>query len=160
MFDYITRHRKLIQVLIFLFIIPPFVFFGVDRLQSPVGAGMVAKVGGYSITQQEFNRALRERQEAIQRVSQGRAAPELLDSTELRSNVLEALIRQRQDALLRSHVRTLAELSPYYRRRFAEGSNRAEDRQLEFAEFHEFTRRIVILYQRFSRDEMWNLFGM
>ncbi|OGA06532.1 MAG: hypothetical protein A2W68_17695 [Betaproteobacteria bacterium RIFCSPLOWO2_02_64_14] len=95
MFDYITRHRKLIQVLIFLFIIPPFVFFGVDRLQSPVGAGMVAKVGGYSITQQEFNRALRERQEAIQRVSQGRAAPELLDSTELRSNVLEALIRQR-----------------------------------------------------------------
>ena len=33
----------------------------------------------------------------------------------------EALIRQRQDALLRSHVRTLAELSPYYRRRFAEG---------------------------------------
>jgi phenylacetate-CoA ligase len=33
----------------------------------------------------------------------------------------EALIRQQQDALLRSHVRTLAELSPYYRRRFAEG---------------------------------------
>lgn len=31
------------------------------------------------------------------------------------------LIRQRQDALLRSHVRTLAECSPYYRRRFAEG---------------------------------------
>jgi phenylacetate-CoA ligase len=33
----------------------------------------------------------------------------------------EALIRQRQDALLRSHVRTLAKRSPYYRRRFAEG---------------------------------------
>ena len=32
----------------------------------------------------------------------------------------DTLIRQRQDALLRSHVRRLAECSPYYRRLFAE----------------------------------------
>jgi peptidyl-prolyl cis-trans isomerase D len=95
MFDFIGRHKKLIQILLFLFIIPPFAFFGVDRLQSPVGTEAVAKVGDYRITQLEFNRALRERQEAIQRLAQGRAAPELLNSTELRSNVLEALIRQR-----------------------------------------------------------------
>jgi peptidyl-prolyl cis-trans isomerase D len=93
--DFIHRHRKLIQILLFLFLFPPFVFFGVDRLQSPVGGETVAKVGSYRITQQEFNRTLRERQEAIQRVMQGRATPEMLDSTELRSNVLEALIRQR-----------------------------------------------------------------
>ena len=52
MFDYITRHRKLIQIMIFLFIVTPFVLFSVDRLERPVGAGTVAKVGGYSITQQ------------------------------------------------------------------------------------------------------------
>ena len=95
MFDFITRHRKLIQILIFVFLFPPFVFFGVDQFQRPVGGETVARVGDHRITQQEFNRALRERQEAIQRVAQGRVAPEFLDSTELRSSVLEALIRQR-----------------------------------------------------------------
>src|SRR5688572_14699807 len=95
MFDYITRHKRAVQILLFLFLVPPFVFFGVDRMQSPGGGETIAAVGGYQITQQEFNRALRERQEAIQRATQNRAGPELLNSSELRLNVLEMLIRQR-----------------------------------------------------------------
>jgi peptidyl-prolyl cis-trans isomerase D len=95
MFDFINRHKRMVQVLLFLFLVPPFVFFGVDRMQSPVGGESVAAVGGYQITQQEFNRALRDRQEAIQRATQNRASPELLNSSELRLDVLEMLIRQR-----------------------------------------------------------------
>jgi peptidyl-prolyl cis-trans isomerase D len=95
MFDFITRHKRAVQVLLFLFLVPPFVFFGVDRMQGPGGGETVAAVGGYQITQQEFNRALRERQEAIQRATQNRANPELLNSPELRLDVLEMLIRQR-----------------------------------------------------------------
>jgi peptidyl-prolyl cis-trans isomerase D len=95
MFDFILNHKRAIQVLFVLFLIPPFVFFGVDRMQSPGGAETVAIIGGHQITQQEFNRALRDRQEAIQRATQGRAGAELLDSQELRLNVLEMLIRQR-----------------------------------------------------------------
>ena len=95
MFDFITRHKRAVQILLFLFLVPPFVFFGVDRMQSPGGAETVAAVGDYRITQNEFNRALRERQEALQRATQGRVNAELLNSPELRLNVLETLIRQR-----------------------------------------------------------------
>jgi len=94
MFEYIHSHKRAIQVLLFLFLIPPFVFFGVDRLQSPGGTETVANVGDYRITQQEFSRALRERQEAIQRLTGGRASPELLDGAELRAEVLEAVVRR------------------------------------------------------------------
>lgn len=94
MFDFIHSHKRAIQVVLFLFLIPPFLFFGVDRLQNPGGSETVASVGDYRVTQQEFARALRERQEAIQRVTGGRAGPELLDSAELRSEVLDALIRR------------------------------------------------------------------
>jgi peptidyl-prolyl cis-trans isomerase D len=94
MYDLIQKHRRTIQVLLFLFLIPPFVFFGVDRMDRPAGAETVASIGDYRVTQQEFARALRERQEAIQRLTGGRAGPDLLDSAELRAEVLEALIRR------------------------------------------------------------------
>ena len=94
MFDLIQKHRRAIQIALFLFLIPPFVFFGVDRLDRPGGSETVASIGDARITQQEFARALRERQEAIQRLTGGRAGPELLGSAELRSEVLEALIRR------------------------------------------------------------------
>lgn len=94
MFDLIQKYRRAIQVALFLFLIPPFVFFGVDRFDRPAGAETVASVGDIRITQQDFARALRERQEAIQRLTGGRASPELLDSAELRSEVLEALVRR------------------------------------------------------------------
>lgn len=94
MFEFIQKHRRAVQILLFLFLIPPFVFFGVDRLDRPGGGETVASVGDARITQQEFARALRDRQEAIQRLTGGRAGPELLDSTELRAEVLEALVRR------------------------------------------------------------------
>ena len=94
MYDFIQKHKRGIQIALFLFLVPPFVFFGVDRMDRPGGTETVASVGDFRITQQDFARALRERQEAIQRLAGGRASPELLDSTELRNDVLEALIRR------------------------------------------------------------------
>jgi len=94
MYDFIQKHKRGIQIALFLFLVPPFVFFGVDRMDRPGGTETVASVGDFRITQQDFARALRERQEAIQRLTGGRASPELLDSTELRNDVLEALIRR------------------------------------------------------------------
>jgi peptidyl-prolyl cis-trans isomerase D len=102
MFELIHSHKRAIQVALFLFLIPPFLFFGVDRFQNPGGNETVANVGNYRITQQEYARALRERQEAIQRLTGGRAGAELLDSAELRFEVLEALIRK-QLLLIRAY---------------------------------------------------------
>jgi peptidyl-prolyl cis-trans isomerase D len=104
MHDFIQNHKRAIQVALFLFLIPPFLFFGVDRLDRPGGSETVASIGDFRITQQDFARALRERQETIQRLTGGRASPELLDSAELRSDVLEMLIR-RQLLLRRAYSR-------------------------------------------------------
>lgn len=95
MFELIYKHKRLVQVVLAIIFLP-FAFFGVDSYFRSTDASVgVATVAGYRISQGEFNRALRERQEAIQRMAGGGADPALLDSAELRFNVLEALIRQR-----------------------------------------------------------------
>lgn len=94
MFDLIHKKKRLIQIVLAIVILP-FLFFGVDSyFRTSGGSVELAAVGGQRISQQEFNRALRERQEAIQRLTGGRASPALLDSAELRFEVLEALIRR------------------------------------------------------------------
>ena len=95
MFDLIHKNKRLIQIILAIIFLP-FAFFGVDSyFRSSGEAAVVATVGGQRISQQEFNRALRERQEAIQRLAGGRADAALLESAELRFNVMEALVRQR-----------------------------------------------------------------
>lgn len=95
MFDLVTNNKKLIQVILFVIFLP-FAFFGVDSYFRGAGVGQaVAKVGDYSISQEEFSRALRERQEALQRMAQGRVDPALLDSPEVRYATLDGLIQRR-----------------------------------------------------------------
>jgi len=73
----------------------PFAFFGIDSyFRNSDNVQGLATVGDYSISQREFNDALRERQEAIQRMLNGRADAALLDNPELRFAVLDGLIRQ------------------------------------------------------------------
>lgn len=96
MFTFIDKHKKLIQIAFMAFIVPPFALFGVDVYFRDMGSGqMVARVGDYVISQDEFNRALRERQQAIQNSVQGRIDPALLDNPELRRAILDNLIQRR-----------------------------------------------------------------
>src|SRR6185503_15056425 len=74
----------------------PFAFFGVDSYFRDRTSGQtVAKVGDYEISEQEFQQAVRERQEQLRNMAGGRVDPALLDGPELRFSVLDALIRQR-----------------------------------------------------------------
>lgn len=96
MYQLIEKHRKKIMIGIFLVIIPPFAFFGIDSYFQRGGSGeSVAVVGDYKITQNEFSQALRERQDALQRMAGGRVDPALIDSNELRFSVLDNLVQQR-----------------------------------------------------------------
>ncbi len=106
MFDFVTQHKKLIQVVLFVIFLP-FAFFGIDTYFRGGGVGQaVAQVGDYSISQEEFSRALRERQEALQRMTQGRVDPALLDNPELRYATLDSLIQRRLllDSALRAGI--------------------------------------------------------
>jgi peptidyl-prolyl cis-trans isomerase D len=95
MFNFVAKNKKLIQVILFLIFLP-FAFFGVDSYFRGGGVGQaVARVGDYSISQEEFSRALRQRQEELQRMVQGRLDPAMLDNPELRFATLDALIQRR-----------------------------------------------------------------
>ncbi len=96
MFEFIQRHKKGIQIIFLILIVPPFAFFGVESyFQQGEEGRAVAKVGDYSISQQEFSRALQDRQRALQRMAKGRVDPAMLDNPELRFATLESLIQRR-----------------------------------------------------------------
>ncbi|MDP1933794.1 MAG: SurA N-terminal domain-containing protein, partial [Nitrosomonas sp.] len=96
MFNLIEKHRKKVMIGIFVLVIPPFAFFGIDSYFQKGGSGdAVATIGDYRVSQGEFSLALRERQEMLQRMSGGRVDPEMLDSTELRFSVVDNLVQQR-----------------------------------------------------------------
>ena len=95
MFDFIGNNKRIIQIILVLIAVP-FVFFGVDSYIRTTGAGSgVARVGDYRISQQEFGNALRNRQEALRRMTQGKIDATLLNSPELRYATLDGLINQR-----------------------------------------------------------------
>jgi len=103
MFDWMHKNKRFAQLILAIMILP-FAFFGVDSyFRSSEATTPVATVGGHKITQQEFNIALRERQESLQSMSGGRMDPALLDNPELRFGVADALVNQR--LLLQQAVR-------------------------------------------------------
>jgi len=96
MFTFIGNNRRILQALLFLIAVP-FAFFGVDSYFRLSGSGeSVARVGDYKISQREFTDALRDRQEALRRMMQGKPAPSsLIDSPQLRFATLNDLIQRR-----------------------------------------------------------------
>jgi peptidyl-prolyl cis-trans isomerase D len=96
MFDWVHNNKKVIQgVLALIFL--PFAFFGVDSYfrGGELGAE-VARVGDYRVSQQEFQQALRERQEALRRMLNNAPVDQaMLDSPEMRFSALEQLVRER-----------------------------------------------------------------
>ena len=95
MFDFVRKHTKMMMFLMFLLIIPSFVFFGIsgyDRLRERGDA--VARVGGHDITQGEWDAAHKAEAERL-RASMPNLDAKLLDSPEARYSTLEQLVRER-----------------------------------------------------------------
>jgi peptidyl-prolyl cis-trans isomerase D len=96
MFDWVQNNKRLMQVILALIFLP-FAFFGVDSYfqGSELGAE-VARVGDYRIGQQEYQQALRERQDAMRRMLGNVPVDQaVLDSPEMRFAALDQLVRQR-----------------------------------------------------------------
>ena len=95
MFDLIHNHKRLIQIVLAVIFLP-FAFFGIDSyFRGADRSGSIATVNGQPVTQREFEQALQERQNALQRMVGSRVDPALLDTPELRFAVLENIVRQR-----------------------------------------------------------------
>ncbi len=95
MFDFVHKHKMLIQIVLAIIFLP-FAFFGVDSyFRGTDRSGEVGEVNGRPITQQEYAQALQDRLAALQRMIGGSVPPGLLDSPEVRSAVVDGIVRQR-----------------------------------------------------------------
>ena len=95
MFDLVTKHKRLLQVVLGLITIP-FAFFGLEAYTRGVGGAQdVATVDGSAITQREFGEEMRQQQERLREVLGRGADVAQLDTPELRLAILESLVSQR-----------------------------------------------------------------
>jgi len=102
MFDFVTHHKRLLQFVLVLVIVPPFALWGIDSYQrGGVRAGDVAEVGGQKISEQEFAEAMRQQQERLRAMLGRNFDPAMFDSSAIRMELLEGMISQR---LLMQHA--------------------------------------------------------
>lgn len=95
MFDLVHKHKKIIQVFLFLIALT-FVTWGVESYTSMRGrADTVAKVNGLEISQPELDTELRRRQDQLRRMLGRAYDPAVFDTPEARRTVLESLISQK-----------------------------------------------------------------
>ncbi len=96
MFEFIRTHTRLVLGFMLLLIVPSFIFFGVQgysRFTDGSNAD-VAKVAGQGISRAEWDNAMRRYADRVRQQSPTVDA-KLLDSPQVRKDVLEALVRDR-----------------------------------------------------------------
>lgn len=95
MFDFVRKHTRLMQLLLFILIVPSFVLFGLEGYNRyREGGEVVAKVDGREITQADWDNAHRSEVDRLRRQMPNLDA-KLLDSPEARYGTLERLVRDR-----------------------------------------------------------------
>jgi len=107
MFEFVGKHKRLLQILLALLIIPPFAFFGIQSFDwAGSGGGDLADVSGSRITMREFAHAQEQRRDQLRSVLGRNFDPAYLDTPEARKQLLDALVAQRVLGLYmaRNHV--------------------------------------------------------
>lgn len=98
MFDFIHKNKKIMQILLFLLIVPSFALVGIDGYNSMLNAGEdVAKVDGKGIKQTEWDAAHKNEIDRI-RASNPSIDVKLLDTPEMKYATLERLVREQVTA--------------------------------------------------------------
>lgn len=95
MFDFVRKHTRIMQFLLFLLIFPSFVLFGLEGYNRfREGGATVATVDGQDITQGEWDAAHRSQVERM-RSSMPNVDVKLFDTPEAKYSTLERLVRDR-----------------------------------------------------------------
>lgn len=117
MFDFVRKHTKVMQFLLFLLIVPSFVLFGLQGYNRMHERGeTVAKVDGHEITQQDWDNAHKQQIDQL-REQMPTLDPKIFDTPEAKYGTLERMVRQQvlaaavaQDNLVVSDQRVAREL--------------------------------------------------
>lgn len=95
MFDAVRNNKRIVQIFLGLITLP-FAFWGVDSYIRNTGAGSdLASVGDTKISVQQFEQALRERQDQMRQSMGAGFKSEMMNLPEVRLGVLNGLIDQR-----------------------------------------------------------------
>ena len=95
MFDLIHKHKRLVQLMLALMVLP-FAFWGIESYQRSSGTAQdLAEVSGQKITMQEFAQAQRDQQERLRALLGRNFDAAMLDTPEQRAELLDGLIQQR-----------------------------------------------------------------
>lgn len=95
MFDFVRKHTKVMQFVLFLLIVPSFVLFGLQGYERMQEKGeTVAKVDGHEISQLDWDNAHKAEVDRL-REQMPTLDAKLLDSAEARYGTLERLVRDR-----------------------------------------------------------------
>ncbi|MDR0578788.1 MAG: SurA N-terminal domain-containing protein [Candidatus Accumulibacter sp.] len=95
MFDAVRNNKRIVQIFLGLITLP-FAFWGIDSYMHNLGAGSdLASVGDTKIGLQQFEQALRERQDQMRRSMGAAFRPEMMNSPQVRLSILNGLIDQR-----------------------------------------------------------------
>lgn len=95
MFDFVRKHTRVMQLLLFILIVPSFVLFGLEgysRMQEK--GAVVAKVDGVEITQSQWDEAHKVETDRL-RAQMPTLDAKLLDSPQSRYVTLERMVRER-----------------------------------------------------------------
>lgn len=107
MLESIRKHSKFVMILLFLLIIPSFIFVGIDQSYFSGSSPTVARVDGQDITQNDWDNAHRYESDRLRAENPGIDA-KLLDSPQARYATLERMVRDRvlQVAAQKMHLVT------------------------------------------------------
>jgi len=95
MFDFVTKNKRLIQVVLAVMMVP-FAFFGLDSYtRSMGGADEVANVDGQSVTVREFNEEMRQQMDRIRGILGRTADVSSFDTPDTRAGLLDSLVDRR-----------------------------------------------------------------
>jgi peptidyl-prolyl cis-trans isomerase D len=115
MFDFVRKHNKVMQVMLFLVVVPSFIGFGVSGYNRFRERGdAVAKVDGHEILQSDWDAAHRQEVERL-RGQMPNIDPKLLDSPQAKYGALERLVRDRVIAAAAQKDHLTASDSAVYR---------------------------------------------
>jgi peptidyl-prolyl cis-trans isomerase D len=107
MFDFVSKHKRLLQFTLALLLIPPFAFFGIQSFDRFGGGADVASVDGSAISGPEFARAADRQRDQLRQALGANFDAALLDTPEARRQLLDGLIARRALALYVARNRML-----------------------------------------------------
>ena len=96
MFEFIRTHRRLMQFLLLLIIVPSFAFVGLESyLRMSDRDPAVAKVGGQDVSQREWDAAQARQLERFRQMFGDQFNPAMFDTPDARQSTLEGLLAQK-----------------------------------------------------------------